>query len=282
MKISDITAIVRPLDPRYPTNLAIGALSLTVGAVGAVAKLLSAVPLPESASWGIGAAFSVFLSWVLARELDPDYNLSAFVGVGLAIVALPFLDPPALMVLLWVVLALRIVNRTVGLPARPLDTLALLGLGGWLTWQGHWIVGLVTAVAFLLDGLLADPLRYHLAVSGFAFAGTVALSVFHGELAMEGGSTAPAIISSVVMAGLFLVVVGTSREVRSVCDVTGEQLDARRLQGAQLLALLAALLYAWRHGAAGVQALSSLWAAMIGVTLYRLARLFLARGQSRA
>ena len=85
MKLSDITALGRPLDPRYPTNLAIGALSLIVGAVGAAVKLLSDVPLAESASWGIGAAFSVFLAWVLARELDPDYDLSAFVGVGLAI-----------------------------------------------------------------------------------------------------------------------------------------------------------------------------------------------------
>ena len=282
MKMSDITALGRPLDPRYPTNLAIGALSLVVGAVGAVAKLLSDVALLDSALWGIGAAFSVFLSWVLARELDPDHDLSAFVGAGLMILTLPFLDPPALMLLLWVVLALRIVNRTVGLPARPLDTLALLGLGGWLTWQGHWIVGLVTALAFLLDGLLADPLRYHLALSALALAGTVVLSVLQGDMALESGFAIPAAIASAVAAGLFWVVVGTSREVRSVCDVTGERLNVRRLQGAQLLALLTALLYAWRHGAAGMLALSALWAAMLGVTLYRLSRLFLARGQARA
>ncbi|MFN2240808.1 MAG: hypothetical protein ACK2U2_00885, partial [Anaerolineae bacterium] len=68
MKLSDITAVGRSLDPRYPTNLAIGLLSLVFGAVGAAANVLSGVHMLESALWGIGAAFAVFLSWALGRE----------------------------------------------------------------------------------------------------------------------------------------------------------------------------------------------------------------------
>ena len=282
MRLSDITVLGRSLDPSYPPNLAIGALSLVVGAAGAVANLLSGRASLESVLWGIGAGFSVFLTWALARELDPAHDLSAFVGTGLTIAALPFFDLPALMSIFWLLVVLRVVNRTVGPPARPVDTLAVLGLGGWLTWQGNWIVGLVTALAFLLDGLLTNPLRYHLVLSGLAFAGTVVLSVFQGDIAMDSGPKMPVIISSVVMAGLFLVVVGTSREVRAVGDATGEPLEARRVQAAQLLALLTALLYAWWDGLAGVEGLWLLWAAMVGVALYRLAHLFLARGQSQA
>jgi len=282
VRLRDITVLGRSLAPRYPTNLAIGALSLVVGAAGTVANLLSDVELLESVLWGIGAGLSVFLTWALGRELDSAHDLSAFVGAGLMIVAMPFFDLPTLMVILWLVVVVRMVNRTVGLPATLLDSLALLGLGGWLTWQGHWIVGLVTSTAFLLDGLLTNPLRYHLVLSGLAFAGTVALSVFRGDVAMESGPTMPVIISSVVMAGLFLVVVGTSREVCAVGDATGERLDARRVQAAQLLALLAALLYAWWDGVAGVEALCPLWAAMVGVALYRLVRQVFARSQSQA
>ena len=282
MRLSDITVLGRSLDPRCPTNLAIGALSLVVGAAGAVANLLSDTALLESVLWGIGAGFSVFLTWALARELDPAHDLSAFAGAGLAIAALLVFDLPALMPIFWLLVVLRVVNRTVGPPARPVDTLAVLGLGGWLTWQGHWIVGLMIAVALLLDGLLANPLRYHLVLSGLAFAGTVVLSVFRGDIAMESGPTMPVIISAVVMAGLFLVVVGTSRKVRAVGDATGERLDTGRVRSAQLLALLTALLYAWWEGATGVEALWPLWAAMVGVALFRLAHLFLARGQSQA
>jgi hypothetical protein len=282
MRLSDITVLGRSLDPRYPPNLAIGALSLVVGAAGVAANLLSGGALREGVLWGIGAGFGVFLTWALARELDPAHDLSAFAGTGLAIAALLAFDLPALVPIFWLLVVLRVVNRTVGPPARPVDTLAVLGLGGWLTWQGNWIAGLVTALAFLLDGLLTNPLRYHLVLSGFAFAGTLVLSVIRGDIAMDSGPTMPVMISSVVTAGLFLVVVGTSREVRAVGDATGEPLDARRVQAAQLLALLTALLYAWWEGATGVEALWPLWAAMVGVALYRLAHLFLARGQSHA
>ncbi|MFN2182403.1 MAG: hypothetical protein ACK2UU_00365 [Anaerolineae bacterium] len=281
MRLSDITAVGRSLDPRYPTNLAIGALSLVCGAVGVAANLLSGANMLDSALWGIGAALAVFLSWALGRELDPDHDLSAFVGAGLMAVALLFYELPALMVILWLIVALRVVNRAVGLPARPLDSLALLGLGGWLTWQGHWIAGLMTAVTFLLDGLLARPLRYHLVLSGVAFAGTVVLSIFHGDMAMEGGPTIPVAISAAVMAALFLMVIATSREPRTVCDATRERLNPGRVRAAQILALLTALLYAWWEGIAGVEALSPLWAAMLGVVLYRLVSLIFVRNRDR-
>jgi len=281
MRPSDITAVGRSLDPRYPTNLAIGLLSLAFGAVRVATSLLSGANILESALWGIGAAFAVFLSWALGRELDPDHDLSAFVGAGLMALASLFSELPALIVILWLLVALRVVDRTVGLPARPLDSLALLGLGGWLTWQGHWIVGLMTAVAFLLDGLLARPLRYHLVLSGVAFVGTVVLSILHGNMAMEGRPTIPLAISAAVMAALFLMVITTSREPQTVCDATGERLNPGRVRAAQILALLTALFYAWWGGIAGVEALSPLWAAMLGVVLYRLVNLIFVRNRDR-
>jgi hypothetical protein len=279
IKMADITTLGRPFGPRYPTHRAIALLSVAVILAGAIARLIRGTPFRDSIAWGVGAGLSLFLAWALARELDPDHDLSAFVGAGLMLIALLLFDPPSLLVILWLLLALRIVNRTVGLPARPLDSLAVLGLGGWLTWQGHWIAGLMTAVAFLLDGLLSPALRIHLLASGLAFATTGVLSVLQGDLALGSGPAMPIVISSGVMAGLLLVVVATSRDVQSVGDATGDPLNPRRVQAAQILALLTALLYAWRAGAAGVMALRPLWAAMIGVALYRLAILFLSRNQ---
>jgi hypothetical protein len=279
MKMGDVTALARPIDPSYPTNRAIAVLALVVAIAGAILRLLSGAALLESSLWGIGAGFVLFLTWALGRELDPDHDLSAFVGAGLVLIALLLFDTPSLLVVFWLLLLLRIVNRTAGLPARPLDSLAVLGLGAWLTWQGHWMVGLVTAVAFLLDGLLLPPLRTHLFVSGLAFATTVVLSVFQGDIAMESGPTMPVVISSLVTAGLFLVVIATSREMQALGDATGERLNPRRVQAAQVLALLTALLFTWWGGHSGVVALLPLWAAMVGVGFYRLAILFLSRGR---
>jgi hypothetical protein len=274
MRMSDVTALGRLPDPRYPTNRAIMALALAVVVAGAIFQSLRGAALLEGVNWGIGAGLAVFLAWALGRELDPDHDLSAFVGAGLSLVGLLFSDARSLMVILWLLLVLRLVNRTVGLPAKPLDSLGVLGLGAWLTWQGDWIVGLVTAGAFLLDGLLSPALRTHLFVSGLALVATVILTIFQGGMA-TGSSPTPAVaISSAAMAGLFLVVIATSRELQAVGDATGKPLNPRRVQAAQVLALLTALLFAWWAGASGVMALLPLWAAMIGVGLYRLAILF--------
>jgi len=279
MKMNDITALGRPFDPRYPTNLAVAILALTVAIAGTIGHLISGVALLESALWGIGAGFVLFLTWALGRELDPDHDLSAFVGAGLVLIALLLLDMPALLVVFWLLLVLRLVNRTSGLQAKPLDSLAVLGLGAWLTWQGYWMIGLMTAAALLFDGLLSPPFRIHLFVSGLAFIATVVLSIFQGDIAMESGPTMPVVVSSLVMAGLFLVVIVTSHQIGAVGDATGTPLNPRRVQAAQILALLTALIFAWWDGASGVVAVLLLWAAMIGVGLYRLAILFLARSR---
>ena len=280
MKLTDLTALGRtPIDPSYPTNWAIATLALVVAIAGTIVRLLTGAALLESVLWGIGAGFVPFLTWSLGRELDPDHDLSAFVGAGLVLIAFLLPDMPSLVLILWLLLVLRIVNRTVGLPAKPWDSLGVLGLGAWLTWQGYWMIGLMTAVAFLLDGLLSPPLGHHLFVSGLSFVITVVLAIFHGEMAMESGPTMPVVISLVVMVGLFTIVIATTRKVEAVGDATGMVLNLRRVQAAQVLALLIGLLIAWWAGASGMMAMLPLWAAMVGVSLYRVANLFLSRSR---
>ena len=271
MKLNDVTALGRtPVDPSYPTNLAIAALALVVATGGAIGQLLSGAAPLESVLWGISAGFLPFLTWALGRELDPDHDLSAFVGAGLVLLAFLLSATPSLLVIFWLLVVLRIVNRSVGLPAKPWDSLGVLGLGAWLTWQGYWMAGFITAVAFLLDGLLSPPLRYHLFASGLSLVTTVVLAVVYGDMNMENGFTLPVVLASVLVAALFPVVILTTRQVEAVGDATGKVLNARRVQAAQVLALLTFLLFVWWFGASGLVTLLPLGAAMIGVSLYRL------------
>jgi hypothetical protein len=252
---------------------------MVVAIAGTVFHLVSGAALLESALGGIESGLVLFLTWALGRELDPDHDLAAFVGAGVVLIASLLVDPPSLLVVLWLLLVLRTVNRTVGLPAKLLDSLAVFGLGVWLALQGVWTTGLITAAVFLLDGLLSLPLRRHLFASVLALVITVALYIFYGDFVMEDSSTIPVVIASVVAAGLFLVVIATSGELRAVGDATRRPLNPRRVQAAQALALLTALLFAWGYGASGVAALLPLWAAMFGVSLYRLAILAQSRGR---
>jgi hypothetical protein len=280
MRLTDITSLGRtPIDPSYPTNLAIGGLTLAVTIAGAILRLVSGAAPLESVQWGIEVGLVLFLAWALGRELDPDHDLAAFVGVGLVLVTMLFANPPSLLLVLWLLLVLRTVNRTVGLPAKLVDSLAVLSLGVWLTLQGIWLAGLVTAIAFLLDGLLMPPLRRHLVASGLSFIIMVVLAVWHGGLAPEGATRPLVVIASVTISCLFLIVIATTRESRAVGDATGKPLNPRRVQAAQVLALLTALMTSWWNGAPGVEALLPLWAAMLGISLYRIASLLLSRSR---
>jgi hypothetical protein len=83
MKLTDITVLGRtPIDPSCPTNRAIAVLTTVVAIAGAILRLLKGTTPLESVLWGIEAGLAVFLTWALGRELDPDHDLSAFVGQG--------------------------------------------------------------------------------------------------------------------------------------------------------------------------------------------------------
>ena len=203
MLVSKITAIARPIDPNYPTNHAIALLTLVVIVGGAILHLMAGVQLLQGISWGIAAGLAVFLAWALARELDPDHDLSAFVAAGLALIGLLFLDLPGLTVLFWMIILLRLVNRTVGLPATILDSLLILGLGSWLTLQGEWVYGLMTALALLMDSQLSPPHRRHLLFAGIALLVTVML-FFFGSTSRESELSIPIVVTALVMAALFV------------------------------------------------------------------------------
>lgn len=270
IKITDLTSIGRLLDPRYPTNLAITLLALAVGGVATVSRLLIGLDLISGILWGIAAGFAVFFAWALARELDPDHDLSAFVAAGLMLLGLLLFELPALLPLFWMLVLLRIINRTAGPPAKIWDSLLLLGLGGLLTWQGNWIYGLVTAVAFFLDGCMSLPQRRQLFFAGIAVLGTGILFAVNGELVGSGGLSLPTITVIIATCALYVGVILSSSEVMAVSDATGQPLDPRRIQAGQVLALLTAVLVAWWDGMAGLVGLMPLCAAILGVALYRV------------
>jgi hypothetical protein len=290
MKLTDVTSLGRTIDPSYGTNRAIAILSIAVVAISASVQLLAGEGWLKSITWGLGAGFSVFLAWALARELDPEHDLSAFVAAVLMLVGLGVYGLPELLPMLWMLLTLRIVNRVVGPPATLLDSLGELGLGAWLTWPGQWVYGLITTLAFLLDGVLSAPLRHRhsnatpsrgaLAFAAFSLISTVVIVVVSAtgngwrvlapSPARTSVSALPAIGVVILSSVLFLIVILNSRHTRAVSDTTQQPLDPRRVQAGQALALATGLLLTWSKGTTGLVALLPLWSAMAGTGLYRI------------
>lgn len=271
MRLSDLTAVGRLVDPRYPSNLAIAILTVltTVGATAC--RWVAGSTLVDGALWGIGAGLAIFLAWAVARELDPDHDLSAFVAAALAILALAALGLPPLLPLFWVLLTMRIVNRTVGLPARPLDSLAVLSLGLWLAWQASWIYGLMTATALFLDSWLAPRLARHRVLAAIVLVATGVLAVLGRTAAQGGWDSIPLTWLFALTTILFSLSMVTLEPAKALCDETGEPVRPQRVRFAQGLALITALLLAGLAGQEGMMALLPLWAAMLAVALYELA-----------
>jgi hypothetical protein len=269
MKINEITSIARPLDLNYLTNKAIALLSGIVFIAITFFWIIVGREFLDSAWWGFIASLAVFLSWAIARELDPDYDLSAFVTTGLSLIGLIVFGLPKISMLFWILLVARMVNRTTGLPAKRLDSLCLLVLAGWLTINENVLIGLMTALAFLLDSFLSKPQKHQILFASIQLLIVGISSSFNDVIFGEGTLSPSFALAIVVISSLFLVVIADSRKVRAVGDQTAELLDPRRVQAAQILALSTALLMAVWNGLPGIRVIMLLWAAIIGTSVYR-------------
>ena len=72
-------------------------------------------------------------------------------AAGLSLIPQTMLGRPDLAGVLLILLLLRIVNRTVGPAAQPLDTIGILTLVGVAIWRGQPVLALAAAGAFVLD-----------------------------------------------------------------------------------------------------------------------------------
>ncbi|MCQ1536638.1 hypothetical protein FTO70_13360 [Methanosarcina sp. KYL-1] len=291
MQINRLSSITRSIDLSYPTNRAIAVISLLFLFGIAYFQLFSGKPVSVALVSGFRAGFSVFFAWALAREIDPDNELSAFAAAFMACLFFlyflspffpsPFLPSPGLLALFLFLLSIRIINRSTGLPAKLSDSVGVLLLSGWLSLQESWIFGLIAALAFFLDGFLPGPNRNHRVFSGAAFlislfalsgagaAGTV--EVAGGKEVIFGDAGMLVLAASF----LFLPHIFFSRKIRTKGDLSGSPLTPIRVQAAQLSSLAGALLLAGLEGWWGIEVLMPFWGALIGVPIYGYARLLL-------
>ena len=269
MKLKQITGLARLLDPRFPTNLAILAMTAAVGASGFIEQLISGSSFLEAVGWGLTLGFLTITTWAIGRELDPDNELSAFVGVPLFLMSLLFYDFYVIWPTLLVIVALRIVNRSNGLTATWLDSTALTIFAGWLVGStGHWEYGAAAALAFLLDAFLPVPSRRQ-----FLFAVVMVLIILFWQLTtvVDRAVGLPFPMAEWIVAGVTAVLFTTlivlrSNQIRSLGDATRLPLIPQRVQAGQLLALVTGLLLLWQ----GADRLVALWSAMLGTSLYRI------------
>lgn len=235
--IFGISTLGRPVDPRFPTNKAIAILALLSFVGGAIWGWFEFGALGPAASRGAQAGLAVFLSWALGRELDPDHNISAFVAAALVLVTLVLFRSVGLWSIGLAVPLARLVNRTIGPPARHSDIAIVLLLLGAVAFTGTWAPLGVAVVAFGLDARLVDgqPSRIMFA----AIAGLVLAAMFVWSGTLPQLPARPFELGALVLLGGGIV--ATTRVDRSECDLPGHSLHTTRVQAGVFVVLLLAI-----------------------------------------
>ena len=237
------TSIGRPLDPGFPTNKAVLLLLPVAALIGAVAAFADGLPGLEVFRRALVFLLATFGVWALARELDPDDHVAAFIAMALALVAAYAVDSPSLLILFSTLGLVRIVNRSTGLAARKSDSVVVMLLVFavmYLTDSPFY--GVVAAVAFLLDGSLKMPLRHQWFFGLVCFSGTIVYLVDH-DLGLDLVRAPDSLFEWLSL--LFLIIFGLNalllRNVASRGDFGASRLDPARVRGGMVVGLLAAL-----------------------------------------
>ncbi|CAN5885047.1 hypothetical protein BH23ACT12_BH23ACT12_01720 [soil metagenome] len=258
----------RELNPKHRSHLLI--LGCCAGAFGVVlaARLPEGGNLTEAAPPALNAAVMLFLSWAIAREIDPDFGRSAFVAAGVGAMILLGGSAPA-GAAVGVLLALRIAGRSTGRHPAPIDLVAVPVLAAAFAWLPRgWIGGVAMAAALVWDTFLPDPgTRRNYYSAAAALAVTVWVSVLRDTL--ELGFELNGIWAPAVAVGAGIASAATRPYIpRSRADRTQAPINPDRMQAARALTLGSCLAALACFGTGAVPLLIGAWAALIGVGIH--------------
>ena len=267
MKISNYSSLARVVDPRYPTNFAILAISfLTAGALFFI-NFYHAEDILGSIAAAVSIGASVFLTWAIGREIDPEHELSAFAGLILVIPGFWILGAPDLVFVLTLLLLLRILNRTTGIQPKLLDLFTIIAFGSFLILRGDWIFGLLCAAALFLDSSLPEPSKQNLLFAGIMTALTIISLFVNNPLPIQPELVSGQLFFVIGSLLLFIPLIVQTRGIEVICDFQPEKVYPTRVQAGQLFSISAAVIIWLLQGLNGIINLLPLWSSIIAVSL---------------
>jgi hypothetical protein len=160
----------------------------------------------------------------------------------------------------------RIINRSVGLPARTTDS-AVVTL---LTWTVVYLAenplfGGVAALAFALDAVLDGRLRMQWVFAVLCFGGMLISLLLSGlEVSTSWMATPGVAIALTAITVAYLATLVRIRIKHACGDVTGDRLSTSRVRMGMMICWLAAS-QGLLSGEAGFAHTAVLWSAMAGV-----------------
>jgi len=264
-------ALARPMDVSYRTNLIIIILTPVLGIIAGLLTLLTGGDLGLAINNGFWIGATTFISWVIAREVDPEHDYSAFLAVLFAVVASALLGVPSLELFLiaFTIPLTRMINRVVGVSISDVESIIVLFFTVFIAFQYHGLFALIVALAFYLDGaVLSNPRlkqrSYAIAMLMVAFPALMARPLQFAPFDL------PTIIIALALMIPFLITAYMTSEINTETDIGGVKINANRVQAEMALFALVPLVSLLLYGQTGMINLLPLWAIMIAVPVYRL------------
>lgn len=242
-RIYKYTSVARPLSPRSTVTRAVLMLLPAAALLGAVASWAAGDSAMQIVQRALHFLLIAYGSWALARELNPDDLIFAFVSLALGLLIALAVNAPGILIVYTTLILVRLVNRSSGLTAKTSDSLVALGLVLIVMYATDSpFIGVVAAVAFFLDGSLKNPHRQQWIFGLVCLAATVVYMVDHdvGFSALAAPDSLAEWLAVLVLL-IFALNILLLRRVRAQGDAYGKALDAGRVRGGMLVGLLAAV-----------------------------------------
>lgn len=218
----------RKIDINYQTNKLILIISAIVVIIGyfVTKDVISALYL------GVGT----FLTWALAREVDPKHEYSAFLCTALSLVNLFYYEKINLLVLFWIILLLRMVNEISGKDVSSLDVFLVLGFSIYLSIihkSSIYVAAFVLAMVYIVK----IKGKSKMALISLIIAASVFLvenSYFRYLSAQDIDFSNKINIFTIVGVFVFLMAVNFIKN-EGIVDDKGNLLEVKKARSAQLL-----------------------------------------------
>ncbi|MCS3923348.1 hypothetical protein [Methanosalsum natronophilum] len=262
----------RPIDLNYLPNVLITLMTVLVLVGGTIFQLVQGYTFVESIVLSGQVGVTVFITWTILRELDPDHDSSALICslTILILIIVDFITTPSIIPLLWLMLLFRIMNISTGLKPTFFDSTILFISGLALMWYYSWIYGPVLSAVYLivskLPGYQVTYLYYGLA--GLLISLIYMLVGTH-EISVQVDSMLYMwLISPLIL--IYLISIIFMDDVRSKNDMGTNKISSKSIQLTRLILLKVVLMSLIFYGVDGLVAVSPLIVGMVILSLYFL------------
>lgn len=256
------TSLARPIVLKDKTNTAIMIMTGLFFIIFTALSLYRGNDIPASAAFGFNRAMAAFLSWAIARELDPDAKTAAFYGIPMIFILMFFSGPIMVLPSFFILTCIRIVTRTAGNAPTNFDLLAIMFFSLYLYLFYSFLFPLFGAIYIIIDARLKGGQSKNIIYGGFMLI--ISLLSFINLYTIERVDTSVIIILAVsAIAAVFSFRLSTLKQVLSRSDNELYYISPRRIKAAGIITLLLAITFAVNYG--HILRMSPLWTAMLGI-----------------